>query len=301
MRRVPGTIPPVLLGAGAVTDPRPLSRFGDLTGVPLVVGPVAAGERRARAGRPVVHTVGVGGVDHDDLRAVSLDGARDILRWASARDLTACLALRGDTTGDLAAVVQQVHRSLEGDVVTMVEVDLRHADDQTVLRSMARVREAAPRDQVLVARLLAASPDLVACARAAVAGGATAVVVSGQIPLSPGRWWSGPSTAALCRAGLRALREAEAEQRWPGAPLVAAGGIHSPQTALDALADGASSVQLGTALWADPTILWRVLDAVRARATGAATAATHSSRTGSSPDFLAQDSDHPSDETRRTT
>lgn len=253
-------VPSVLLGAGAVSDPRALARFGDLRGVPLTVGPVEAGSRRSRSGRPVVHAVGVGGVDHDDLRAVSVNAARELLGWVSTRGLTACLAVRGATTGDLAAVVDQVHRSLEGDCVVLVEVDLRGADDQTVLRSMARVREAAPRDQLLLARLSACDPDLVACARAAVGGGAGAVVVSGQLPLAPGRWWSGPSTAASCLAGLRTLRQAAAEQRWPGAPLVAAGGMHSPGTALAALREGAASVQLGTALWADPTLLWRIRD-----------------------------------------
>lgn len=260
--RAPGRrpLPPVLLGAGAVTDPRALARFGDLHGVPLTVGPLEAGSRRSRAGGPVVHATGVGGLDHDDLRAVSVRAARELLGWVSTRGLSACLAVRGGTTGDLAAVVDQVHRSVEGDCVALVEVDLRGADDQAVLRSMARVREAAPRDQVLLARLSAATPDLVACARAAVGGGAGAVVVSGQVPLGEGRWWSGPSTAALTLAGLRALRRAASEQRWPGAPLVAAGGVHGPRSALAARDAGASAVQLGTALWADPTLLWRVRD-----------------------------------------
>ena len=255
-------LPPVLLGAGAVTDARALARFGDLRGVPLTVGPVESGSRRARAGRPVVHVTGVGGIDHDDLRAVSVAAARELLGWVSTRELTACLAVRGRTTGDLAAVVDQVHRSVEGDCVALVEVDLRGADDQTVLRSMARVREAAPRDQLLLARLSASDPGLVACARAAVGGGAGAVVVSGQVPLGEGRWWSGPSTAALTLAGLRALSRAAAEQRWPGAPLVASGGVHGAASALDAVREGAAAVQLGTALWADPTLLWRVRDAL---------------------------------------
>ena len=255
-------LPAVLLGAGAISDPRALARFGDLAGVPLPVGPVEAGARRPRTGGAVVHRLGVGVLEHDAARSVSVAGARELLAWASTRGLSCCLSVRGRTTGDLAAVVEQVHRSLEGDAVCAVEVDLRGADDQTVLRSMSRVREAAPRDQRLMARLSAADPDLGSCARSAVAGGATVVVVSGQVPLGPGRWWSGPSTAALCRAGLRTLRAAAAEQRWPGALLVAAGGVHGPGSALDAVAEGAAAVQLGSALWADPTVLWTVRDAV---------------------------------------
>ncbi|MDO5739491.1 MAG: hypothetical protein Q4P07_05025 [Ornithinimicrobium sp.] len=262
----PAPLPAIWLAPGAVTDLPALARFGDLHGVPLVVGPIEVGAQRSRTGRPIVHGLGVGGVEHQDVESVSLTSAQDALRWISSRGLSACLSIRGASTGDLAAVVEHARRSVEADVVTAVEVDLRTADDQVVLKSMARVREAAPRGQRLLARLAVqgVDSDLVGRARAAVAGGATAIVVCGQVRLGPGRWWSGPATAALCRAGVRALMQAESEQRWPGAPLVASGGVHSPSSAVAAVRDGAAGVQLGTALWADPGVLWTIRDAVRA-------------------------------------
>ncbi|MFC6421367.1 hypothetical protein [Ornithinimicrobium tianjinense] len=255
-------VPPVWLGAGAVTDPRALARFGPLLDVPLVAGPVEAGSRRTRVGRTVVHGLGVGGLDHEDARSVRASAVEDVMAWAAARGLTVCVALRGRTTGDLAAVLDRLRRHADADVLQAVEVDLRAADEQEVLRSMSRVREASPRGQHLLARLSVAGPDLVGRARSAVAGGATAVVLAAQVPLAPGRWWSGPSTAALGLSGLRQLVEAAREQRWPGAPLVIAGGIHSEESARVAVREGAAAVQLGTGLWADPTLLWRVRDAV---------------------------------------
>lgn len=257
-----GAVPPVWLGAGAVTDPRALARFGPLLDVPLVAGPVEAGSRRARVGRTVVHGLGVGGLDHDDARPVRASAVEELLAWAAARALSVCVSLRGQTTGDLAAVLDRLRRHADADVLQAVEVDLRGADEQEVLRSMSRVREASPRGQHLLARLSVASPDLVGRARSAVAGGATAVVLAAQVPLAPGRWWSGPSTAALGLSGLRQLVGAASEQRWPGAPLVVAGGIHSEESARAAVQEGAAAVQLGTGLWADPTLLWRVRDAV---------------------------------------
>ena len=203
-------LPAVWLGPGAVTDPRALARFVDLVEVPLPVGPVTAGSRRARTGRTTVHGTGVGGVEHDDARGVSVAGATELLSWASTRGLSACLAVRGSSPGDLAAVVAQVCRSVEGDAVSAVEVDLRGAAEQEVLRAMARVREVAPRGVLLMARLGALDPDLVACARSAVAGGAHGVVVAGQVPLGGGRWWSRPSTAAVTRSGLRRRRRCSA-------------------------------------------------------------------------------------------
>lgn len=249
-------LPPVLVAPGAVSDPRALSRFGDLSHVLLPVGPVRTGQPAAVAG--TVHGTGVGGVEHSASPGYAVPAALDLVRWCSTRDLSCVLSVRGRSTGELAEVVQRVRFSLDADAVAAVEVDLRGADDQVVLKAMARVREAAPRDLLLLARLSALDPDLVAAARAAVAGGAGAVVVCGSVRLAPDRWWSGPSTAAVSRAGVRELTAAAAASRWPGAQLVAAGGVHDVTTARAALADGAGAVQLGTALWSDPSLLWTI-------------------------------------------
>lgn len=251
-------LPPVLIAPGAVSEPRALARFGDLSQVLLPVGPVRTGEPGGIAGR--VHGVGVGGVEHASSPGYAVPAALDLVRWCASRSLSCVLSVRGRSTGELAEVVQRVRLSLDADAVAAVEVDLRGADDQAVLKAMARVREVAPRDLLLLTRLSAQDPDLVAAARAAVAGGAGAVVVCGSVRLGPDRWWSGPSTAAVCRAGVEELAQAAAEQRWPGARLVAAGGVHDVRTARAALASGADAVQLGTALWADPTLVWRITD-----------------------------------------
>lgn len=253
-------LPPVLIAPGAVSDPRALGRFGDLSQVLLPVGPVRTGEPAAIAA--TVHGTGVGGLEHAASPGYAVPAALELIRWCASRQLSCVLSVRGRSSGELAEVVQRVRLSLDADAVAAVEVDLRGADDQTVLKAMARVREVAPRDLLLLARLGALDPDLVAAARSAVAGGAGAVVVCGSVPLGPDRWWSGPSTGAVCRAGLRKLTTAAAEHRWPGAPLVAAGGVHDPASARAALADGASAVQLGTALWADPTLLWSITEAL---------------------------------------
>lgn len=255
-------LPPVLLAPGAVSDPRTLARFGDLTRVVLPVGPVRTGEPDPTTAPPPVLGTGVGGVEHASSPGYAVPDALELVRWCASRGLSCVLSVRGRSAGELAEVVQRVRLSLDADAVAAVEVDLRGADDQSVLRAMARVREAAPRDLLLLARLSALDPDLVPVARAAVAGGAGAIVVCGSVRLGPDRWWSGPSTAAVGRAGVEELVGAAAQQRWPGAPLVAAGGVHDVRTARAALGAGADAVQLGTALWADPTLLWRIGDAL---------------------------------------
>lgn len=251
------SLPPVWLGPGAVSDPRALVRFGDLRGIPVAVGPVLlTGPSRAARSRPCVRRLGVGGLEHYDAPGLSCRQAEELLTWCAARGLSVSLALRAGAVGELAEVVGTIRRHLDADALRAVEVDLRGADDQQVLRTMSRVREAAPRGTLLLCRLSAGQADLVAAARSAVAGGAGGIVVCGAVPLGEGAWWSGPSTVSSTRAGVRALRTAEAELRWPGALLIAAGGVHGTASLAAVRRDGADAVQLGTALWADPTLLF---------------------------------------------
>lgn len=253
-------LPSVWIAPGAVEDPRGLLRFGGLEQVLVPVGPVVAAP--SAVGPAVVHGTGPGGLDHAEASGIGLAEAVSRLRWCATRALRCVVAVRGTSPGEAATLAGRLSRGLEGDAVAAVEVDLRGADDQHGLKVMARVREETPRDLLLLARLSALQPDLVASARGAVAGGAGAVVVCGSVRLGAGRWWSGPSTAAVCRAGLRALADAAADGRWPRVPVVAAGGIHDGVSARAALHDGAEAVQLGSALWADPTRLWAVREAL---------------------------------------
>jgi dihydroorotate dehydrogenase (NAD+) catalytic subunit len=257
-------MPRLWLAGGAVGDPRGLLRFGMPEQVLVPVGPVqthaqgigdVTGGESSAGQDGIVHGTGPGGVEHGSAPGVDVAGAVDRLRWCAARGRSAVLLLRGTSAGEMASLAGRVCSSLEGDAVGAVEVDLRGADDQAALKVMARLRESTPRDLLLLARLSALQPDLVAVARGAVAGGAGAVVVCGSLRLGPDRWWSGASTAAACRAGLRTLTEAARDHRWPAVPLVGAGGVHDVASARAHLDSGASAVQVGTALWADPTLL----------------------------------------------
>lgn len=261
-------LPPVWLAPGAISDPRALTTYGPVDSVLLPVGPVQVGP--VDVGRPgpgAAPTVRVGGIEHALAPGLDVPRALDLIRWCSSRELSCVLAIRGASMGELAEVVHRVRLSLDADAVEAIEVDLRGQDEQAVLRTMARVREAAPRDLMLLTRLSALDPELVALARSAVAGGAGAVVVCGSVrlpsePAEPQRWWSGPATAPVTLAGVRALTRAADDHRWPGIPLVAAGGVHDPGSARAAFAAGAQAVQLGTALWADPTLMWTIRTAL---------------------------------------
>lgn len=261
-----GTVPRVVPAAGCGGTGRELARFGDPARLDAVlVGPVAV-PAGVPVGPPGLRPV-PGALVHSAARPLRADEvAREQLPWLRARGIRAVVALRGDTGGELAELATTLRRSLDFDAVAGVEVDLRghlSRDPQVCLKLLARLRETLPRDLPISAKLGPDCPELVAAARAAVAGGATALVLCGAVPAHPeGSWLAGPAVAPVTVRLVAEVTAAIGQGRVPDVPLVAGGGVVDTESALRMLRLGARGVQLGTALLADPDLLWRVHDAL---------------------------------------
>ena len=117
------------------------------------------------------------------------------------------------------------------------------------------------------AKLSPNTPELVAVAAAAVNGGAEAVVLTNTLaglvidlderrPALGGRR-GGVSGAALHPVAVRAVYDVR--EALPAVPIVGVGGVASGADAVEMLMAGASAVQVGTAIFADPRAPWRVL------------------------------------------
>ena len=117
------------------------------------------------------------------------------------------------------------------------------------------------------AKLSPNTPELVAVAAAAVRGGAEAVVLTNTLaglvidlderrPALGGRR-GGVSGAALHPVAVRAVYDVH--EALPAVPIVGVGGVASGADAVEMLMAGASAVQVGTAIFADPRAPWRVL------------------------------------------
>ena len=117
------------------------------------------------------------------------------------------------------------------------------------------------------AKLSPNTPELVAVAAAAVTGGAEAVVLTNTLaglvidlderrPALGGRR-GGVSGAALHPVAVRAVYDVH--EALPAVPIVGVGGVASGADAVEMLMAGASAVQVGTAIFADPRAPWRVL------------------------------------------
>lgn len=271
-------VPLVSPAAGCAGTGRELARFGDLAHLEtFVLGRVGAS---GSSWSPPRVTRSPGGLLHE--QAPCLPVARvvgELLPWLQARGVRVTCALRAGTPGVFAEVAARLRRSLHFGCVEAVEIDLgtardsarpaiggipqdepwtpHSADPQSCLRVLSRVREQVPRDLLLVARLGMECPDPVAAARAAVGGGASALLLSGSVPAQhPGQWLSGPAVAPVTLGLLGRMREAMATGRLPEVPLLATGGIRDAGTARAALHSGADGVRVGTALFTDPALLW---------------------------------------------
>lgn len=259
-------VPRVVPAAGCGGTGQELARFGDPARLDAVlIGPVTTpgGDRSAAPRlRPVP-----GGVVHTPALPLRADEvAREHLPWLRARGIRVVAALRGGTGGELAELATVLRRSLDFEAVVGVEVDLRgepSRDPQVCLKLLARLRETVPRDLPISAKLGPECPDLVAAARGAVAGGAVALVLCGAVPTHPeGTWLAGPAVAPVTERLVAEVGTAIGQGRVPDVPLVAGGGVVDTASALRMLRLGARGVQVGTALFADPGLLWRVHDAL---------------------------------------
>ncbi|WP_281497529.1 hypothetical protein [Ornithinimicrobium sp. F0845] len=283
-------LPRVTAAAGCGGSGRELARFGDLAALDAVlIGPIgppgaddAGGAGRARARLAASPS----GLVHTPAPALPVEHVvEDLLPWFRARGLPVVCAVRGGTAGAVADVLQELRRSLDFTTVAAVEVDLTtdreetraagvlgptdrvgpwSADPQACLKLLASAREQLPRDLLLTAKLAGECPDPLATSRAAVGGGARALVLSGSVPAvgPPRQHLVGPAIGPVTLGLVTRIRAAIAAGRVPDVPLVAVGGVHDIRTARQARATGAAGVQLGTALLADPQVLWDVHQAL---------------------------------------
>ncbi|WP_109471487.1 hypothetical protein [Ornithinimicrobium cavernae] len=277
-------VPRVTPAAGCAGSGRELARFGDLAVLDAVLlGPVGlpggAAPRSTLAPSP-------SGLVHRQAPVLPVDHVvDDLLPWFRARGLRVVCAVRGSTVGAVSDTLQRLRRSLDFATVVGVEIDLAagreetrpaiggltsadpvgswSADPQACLKLLAAARERLPRDLLLQAKLGGECPQPVAAARAAVGGGARALVLSGAVPaLTADQFLVGPAVAPVTLGLVTTLRAAIAAGRVPDVPLVAVGGLHDRAGALAAHSAGAAGIQVGSGILSDPETLWRVHDAL---------------------------------------
>lgn len=169
-----------------------------------------------------------------------------------------------DATGALPAVELNVSCPNTAD-------GLEFGSSPTALSSLLREVRPALTSTVLIVKLSPTCPDIVQMAEAAIAAGADVVSLINTLPslafdvetrqtlIARGR--AGLSGPAIHPLAVRMVYDVYHEVAQPaGIPVLAYGGVMKWQDAAEFILAGATTVGMGTALFADPTSPLRVID-----------------------------------------
>jgi dihydroorotate dehydrogenase (NAD+) catalytic subunit len=264
---------PVLTASGCGGTGRELASYGDLgalggfvtRSITLHPRSGAPGPRLVESPSGLVNAVGLQnpGVEEfltDELPALLELGA------------TVVASIAGHSLGEYAEVSRALGRAPG---VVALEVNLSAPDAAgagvfdirepfQAASVVAACRRDLPRGVLLLAKLRSDAQRVVETARGVAEAGADAVVVGNALPaaMPDGRLGglSGPAIRPLALRCVAAVADA-----LPGASLIAAGGIMDAADARAFLTVGARAVQVGSALFHDPTMAHRIAAALAAQ------------------------------------
>ena len=202
------------------------------------------------------------------------------LPWLAQRRVRVVVSIAGSTLGEYAELARRVGSSPG---VAAVEVNLEcpnleQRDGEPYARDpyqagkvLSVVRRDVPRGVPVLAKLSPEVTSLVDVARAVVKAGADALVLGNSptgLALDPGslRPLLGGVTGGLSGPAIHSITVRcvwEVHAAMPDVPLVGVGGVRSGYDALELLAVGASAVQVGTAVLADPSAPPRIVEELR--------------------------------------
>lgn len=276
------TLPnPILTASGTSGHGAELSSYLDLSALGAVVVKSLKAEPWAGNPGPRVHETAAGMINSVGLQGPGVEA------WL-AEELPALLATGARVVASIwGTSVEEYERAatmLAGapDPVVAVEVNLScpntHASRAMFAHDPAMTEEAmaatAGCGRPRWAKLSPNVADLRPIAEAARRGGAEAVTlvntvlgmavdpVTRRYRLGSGPDGGGVSGAAIHAVAVRAVHDVH--QAFPDLPIVGVGGVSDGMSAAELLLVGASAVEVGTAIFADPRAPQQVLDGLRA-------------------------------------
>ncbi|HET6624953.1 MAG TPA: dihydroorotate dehydrogenase [Nocardioidaceae bacterium] len=272
---------PVMTASGCAGIGKELDQFFDVTELGAVVTRSVTLDPRAGWSGPRMVETPSGMLSGTGLQNPGLQGfLATELPWLAQRQARAIVSVAGNTLGEYAELARRVGDSPG---VSAVEVNLScpNADfgDREVAcdpyltgKVLSVVRRDVPRGIPVLAKLSADAPSIVDVAAAAVKAGADGLVMLNTLAatvLDPetlrpalGCGTGGLSGPAVHPVAVRCVWEVH--QAMPDVPIVGVGGVRTGFDALQLLAAGASAVQVGSAIFSDPSAPLRVVGELRA-------------------------------------
>lgn len=258
---------PVMVAAGCGGTGRELASYGALSRLGGFVTRSISVSARPGGPTPRILETPSGLVHAVDLQNPGIGQFLALeLPWLLQQDARVFVSIVGRTLGEYAELARRLGRTPG---VAGIEVNLAPPDAAGsgvfdvrepfhAASVVAAVHRDLPRGTPVLAKLRSDVLRVAENARSVLGAGADAVVVGNALPaaMPDGRpaGLSGPATRPLA---LRCLVEVTAAA--PDATVVACGGITTADDVRVALDNGASAVQVGTALLHDPTTAHRLL------------------------------------------
>jgi dihydroorotate dehydrogenase (NAD+) catalytic subunit len=256
---------PVMVAAGCGGTGRELASYGALSRLGGFVTRSITISGRPGGPSPRILETPSGLVHAVDLQNPGIDQFLALeLPWLLQQEARVFVSVVGRTLGEYAELARRLGRTPG---VAGIEVNLAPPDAAGVFdvrepfhaaSVVAAVHRDLPRGTPVLAKLRSDVLRVAESARSVLDAGADAVVVGNALPaaMPDGRraGLSGPATRPLAlRCVVEVLNAA------PDATVVACGGITTADDARAALGNGATAVQVGTALLHDPTTAHRLL------------------------------------------
>jgi dihydroorotate dehydrogenase (NAD+) catalytic subunit len=267
---------PVMTASGCAAAGRELDQFFDVSELGAIV--TKSIMRDPRSGRPTprMAETASGMLNSIGLQGPGIDSflAKD-LPWLVARGARPVVSIAGGTTGEFVELARRVAAS-PGVAALEVNISCPNVENRGLVfacdpvsatRVVAAVREVVPSGLPLLAKLTPDVTDIVAVAASVADAGADALVLINTLlgmridpeTLRPvlGGVTGGLSGPAVRPVAVRCVWQVH--RALPRVPLIGVGGVRTGADALEFLAAGASAVQVGTAIFNDPSAPMRVV------------------------------------------
>ena len=284
-RRLPN---PLMTASGCAANGRELHRFFDVADLGAFVTKSVMAEPRSGRGTPRMAETPSGMLNSIGLQGPGIEAFVDEdLAWLSSVGARVLPSIAGSSSTEYAHVAATLAASKHFGAVVGVEVNIScpnvanrglvfACDPLASAKVIALVREQLPRDVPVFAKLSPDVTDITTIAAACVDAGADGLTMINTllgmaIDTESLRPQLGGITGGLSGPGIRPVavraiwqvRQAMTEGRMPTVPIIGVGGVRTGRDALELVAVGASAIQVGTAVFNDPSSPVRVLRELR--------------------------------------
>jgi len=274
---------PLMTASGCAANGKELHRFFDIAQLGAFVTKTVLADPRSGRGTPRMAETPSGMLNSIGLQGPGVDDfARNDLVWLKSVGARVLASIAGNTAGEYADVAAVLRASPAFDAVVGIEVNIScpnvanrglvfACDPLSAAKVIALVREKLPRDIPIFAKLSPDVTDIVEIARACVKAGADGLTMINTLlgividtdllrPQVAGvtGGLSGPAIRPVAVRAIWQVRAAMLEGRIPTVPIIGVGGVRTGDDALQLVAAGASAIQVGTAMFNDPSAPIRV-------------------------------------------